>query len=280
MLLPGGKGHSLACVSDAANVTLREFAIEGTWQERGAVAVAAITTQEADNLSLVALDIRGWAGDAVTISGGEKVSISDCRVYRCSGAGFVLNDVEGILGETNSVIMGAAGFVLRGGSKARLFGNIAGLNQGVGYDVRSPRALLCGNNAHNNLQAGILVENAKGVVVAGNTCAANNQGCGPTGGIHLKGAVTGVRVLYNNCGDDQQIATQWPGIIEDATVQESEIRFNCTATLVKRTGKDPSLIANGKGSTVADNWTETLVPVGDALEAIKYYKDQNLKLDK
>ena len=82
--------------------------------------------------------------------------------------------------------------------------------------------------------------------------------------------------VINDCGDEQLYATQLVGIREEAGASGSEIRFNNTATLCTRRGheKDPSLISQGKGSTVSDNWTETIIPSNDSVEVIEYLREK------
>lgn len=276
VLLPAGEAQGLVTVSGVAGVDLREFTIEGTWTDAVADATAAVMADRCDNLSLVALDVRGWAGDAVRVSDGRGVSITDCRVFRCAGTGYGILDSLAVLCETNSAVLCGAGFVLRGGQGVRLFGNIAGLNRKTGYLVASPGALLAGNNAHNNRLDGVLVDGVAGVIVAGNTCSANNQAGAAAAGIRIDGGAAGTRVLFNNCGDEQPLATQLLGILEEPSGTRSEIRFNVTATLTARRGheKDPSLVAKGSKSTVAGNWTDTILPANDSLEVIDWLKAQ------
>jgi hypothetical protein len=276
LLLPKGHTPSLLTLRNAANVTIRELAIEGTWTSEQPPRGAAVLAQACENLSLVALDVRGWPGDAVAILGGTNAGVRDCRTLWCGGRGYAFRDVAGLNCETNSAVHCLDGFVLEAGSRARVTGCIAALNSTDGFRVNSPGALIAASNANNNMAHGILLA-GNDVIAVGNTCEGNNQGVGPYAGIGVK--ATGARVLFNNCGDEQLYATQLVGIREEPDASRNEIRCNVTATLCTRRGheNEPSLIAEGKGSTVADNWRETILPSNDSVESLEWLKAQPKK---
>jgi len=193
-------------------------------------------------------------------------------VLRCAGVGYAADEVSGLMCETSSAVSCGAGVVIRKCSQARLFGCTAALCQAAGYTVASDGALVVGCNANGNLHDGILVETASGAVVAGNTCAGNNQSGGTGAGIRVGAGATATRVLFNNCGDDQLYATQLVGIRDDPAARDSLVRFNATATMCTRRGHDavPSLVVGGSGSTAGDNWTETILPSNDSLECLEW----------
>ncbi len=275
ILLAGSPGQPVIEVVGAERVVLRDFAIEGGWRTTAGEPAPAIRLKDARTCALIALDLRGGAGAGVAAAGGAAIEVRDCRALRLGGAGFEFRDVENLRVETSSAIGCQTGFAVVGGGDAQLAGNIAALNEGPGYALQETRgARLLANNAHNNLCDGIQVIGAVGTLVAGNTCAGNNQEGGPYAGIRLGGGTRGARVLANSCGDEQLYATQLLGIREDEGTDRNEIRFNTTATVATRRGqeKTPSLLVSGKGTIASDNWTETLLPSQDSIEAIEWKK--------
>jgi len=276
ILLPRGGQNTLIILQETRDICVRDLAIEGPWRA-GPAPGPAVSGSNVENVQLLALDVRGWNGPGIGLDGVKGLTIRDCRVLRCSSNGYYVQNGLGVLLECNSAVScGAAGFLINQAREVRLCGNIAALNQGDGFRVSAEDALLAANSASNNLADGILVAEAQRVTVAGNTCAGNNQ-CGRDGaGIRIGAGAVGTRVLFNNCGDEQLYATQLVGIREEAGAAKSEIRYNVTATLCTRRGHEgePSLIAAGRDSLVADNWTETILPSNDSLESIGWRQAQ------
>jgi hypothetical protein len=275
VLLPARRGMAVIELLRAEDAVVRDLAIEGDWTASDDAA-PALRLVDARKCAVIALDIRGCAGGGISATGASaEIEVRDCRALRAGGTGFEFIDCAGLRVETSSAVGCRTGVAVVGGRGALLAGNIAALNQGPGYALQeSAGALLLANNANNNLCDGIQVVNAPGAVVAGNTCANNNQRGGPYAGIRLAAGARDGRVLCNDCGDEQLYATQLVGIREEAGAERNEIRFNSTATVAVRRGheKDPSLLCAGNGSTVADNWTETLLPAQDSIEAIEWKK--------
>ena len=275
VLLPAKPGISVIEVARVENAVVRDIAIEGNWAASDD-APAAIRLTDARKCAVIAIDLRGCSGGGISATGAcAGIEVRDCRALRLGGPGFEFIDCVGLRVETSSAIGCRTGFSVVGGRDALLAGNVAALNEGPGYAVQeSAAALVVANNANNNLCDGIQVVNAPGAVVAGNTCANNNQEGGPYAGIRLTKGTRDSRVLCNDCGDEQLYATQLAGIREEEGAERNEIRFNTTATVTTRRGheKDPSLVSAGKGSTVTENWTETLLPSQDSIEAIDWKK--------
>jgi hypothetical protein len=273
VLLPAGGAPSLVLVSGSDGATVRDLALEGDWA-RDATRGPAVRVESATRASLIALDVRGWAGHGIAIQGGGEAVVRDCRALRCTGTGYRFESVAGITCETSSAVLCGAGFEVEASPAARLLGNISALHGRSGFRIASDGAVVMGCNANTCREDGILVENAQDVLLAGNTCVGNNQSGGRFAGIGIGPGASAVRVVLNNCGDEQLYATQLVGIREDPGARRSEVRFNVTATLCTRRGREgsPSLVAEGGGSAVEANWTETILPSNDSLESIEWLR--------
>lgn len=267
-VLLSAKGNTVITTTGTQAVRVRDLAIEGDWTTGGGESAVAVDGRR--DVELIALDVRGCRGDGISAS-GEEITILDCRVRRCGGWGYRL-DASGLRCESNWAVQCAGGFLLAGGTRQSVAGNISALHHGPGYVVKSTDAVLAANNAHNNLEDGILVDApGRGVVVTGNTCDGNNQAGKRFAGIRVAGA-TACSVMFNDCGDEQLYATQLVGIRAEAAASQVDIRYNSTATVCTRRGHEtePSLVCEAKASTVAGNWTETLMPSNDSIESIAW----------
>jgi parallel beta-helix repeat protein len=276
ILLAGEGVGNVVTAEDAENVVLREFVVEGSWPLEKSRAAAAVAVSGGGSVSLIALDLRGWGGDAVQIRQVRGVAVQDCRVLRCPGDAYRVENASGLRMECNSAVQCGSGFRIIGSRDARLFANLSALNGGAGFTIRSNGAVLSANNAHNNLQDGFLLEDCRGTVLAGNTVNGNNQSGKAYAGVRLAKGATKARVLFNNCGDEQLCATQLVGILEEKGASGNELIGNITATVATRRGHEraPSLVAKGENSRVERNWTETLLPSNDSIETIEWKRRQ------
>ena len=269
-------GAALLDVKQASDVTIRDMAIEGDWGVHGFCLFGAVSVTESERISLLELDIRGWGrvartsetghGIAIDVLRSSNVAIRDCRVVQC-GAAYSLTNNDGLICESSSALNCQWGFQVAGCKNAVLAGNIAARNNTYGYCLHESDALIAACNASNNA-LGIRIL-GKNVTAAGNTTSGNRLA-----GILLLNHASDARILYNNCGDEQLYATQLVGILEQEGATNNVIRHNVTATMATRRGheNDPSLVANGKGTVVEGNWTETILPSNDSIEAIEWMK--------
>ncbi|MHB9024140.1 MAG: glycosyl hydrolase family 28-related protein [Armatimonadota bacterium] len=239
---------SLIVVKNADRVAIRDLVILGEY-ERRAYRSPAISLQNVKAGELFAVDVRGWEGTAVQITGGG-VQVRDCRALGCAGSGFEFSQCQ-VSCETSIARECAHGFALSNtGPGSCLEGNIAGNNRGNGYAaLRAHGVLITSNNAGFNDGNGFMFIDTERAELIANMAANNNQSAGDANAIRLAGASQNCRVYYNNCQDTQGQQTQLKAILEEATAGSNIIRFNLV-------GKPARVLANGQGSTVSENAAE------------------------
>lgn len=264
----GGKGPLIVAKS-GAGVTIRDLSILGSYTGHS-YREPAINISNIQDAQIIAVDIRGWDGSGISVSGGG-VQVQDCRAFQCGGDGFRFTGCT--VQSTANIANGCRnGFVLQSTlAGARVEGNISAINREAGYLLEStPQLLLLANNANYNGMDGVLLKNVQGAVVAANTVMNSSQSLRDGAGVRLEGATKECQILYNNCSDEQLHPTQLQGIVESNQAGPNTIRFNVTAPIHMRPNARhaSSLLSEGKGSTVKDNQTETLRPTGSSVEAL------------
>jgi len=236
---------SLIVARRADKVSIRDLVILGEY-ERRAFRSPAIILEEVQQAEVFAVDVRGWEGTALQVTGGG-VQVRDCRALGCAGNGFEFSSTQVIcVGNIAHQCSNGFGFGLTGaGSRAEA--NIAGGNRGNGYQAeRGNGILFTANNASFNDLDGFRLTDTEGADLIANMAANNNQSGAAGVGLHLAGATRGCHLYYNNCQDEQMQTTQVQGILEEPTAGGNFIRFNLTR-------KPTGIVAQGEGSTVSDN---------------------------
>ena len=236
---------SLIVVGKGERATVRDLVILGEY-ERRAFRSPAIAFQDVGKAELVAVDVRGWEGTAVQVTGGG-VQLRDCRALGCAGNGFEFVRCQ-VVCEGNIARECASGFVVSQGVAGSLLeANIAGGNRGSGYQVAQSAGIqLYANNASFNDGDGIRVTDTDKADLVANMLANNNQAVTADGcGIRLTGNTRNCRLHYNNLQDEQNQATQTRAIVEDASAGSNLIRLNLARAPIQ---------AAGQGSTVTDNF--------------------------
>ncbi len=247
VLHPAGpeQATSLIVVRQAERATIRDLAILGTY-ERRAFRPPALALEEVKQAQVLAVDIRGWEGTGMQVSGGAA-GIRGCRALGCAGEGFEFSRchvqvVGNIARECTN------GFVLTATAPgARLEANIAGGHRGSGYLVRQADGLLlsANNSGYNDLD-GFRVTDTAGAELVANMADNNNQSGGEGCAFRLAGTTQACRLYYNNCQDEQMQPTQTRAICEEPAATRNVIRLNLFR-------KPAQILAEGQDSIVSEN---------------------------
>lgn len=218
---------SLIKVDRAANVAIRDFSVVSEYRPE-ATRPPAIELNQATSSSCVAIDIRGWEGGGISVTGGD-VTIADCRAFGCGGAGFSADRCH-LTMRTCIARDCATGFDVRRFSAASsLFGLIAGMNWRNGFRLRECANLSINScNASRNGAAGFQLEACRGAAML--ACVAMQNSLSEPGrfaGVQLADHCRQNTIGYSLLADIQGLpAPRNLAVKADATSGENVIRYN------------------------------------------------------
>ena len=237
------ESSSMIVVSRANHVTVRDLVILGEY-ERRAFRSAAIVLHDVTQGELVAIDVRGWEGSAISITGGNS-QVRDCRTLGCAGNGFDFVRCQ-ISCVSNIARECAHGFVVsQSRPESIIEANISGGNRANGYQFdQSPGIAAYANNASFNDRAGMTVINTANAQLVANMLAGNNQSSTDGCGIRLSGSARECGFFYNNFQDVQMQPSQLNPLIEETSANQNVIRFNLSRMKIQGDGQDSIISEN------------------------------------